>query len=46
MMANFPHGFWNMGGFWMYVWPSYALTFIVMALNVLAAYWPNKDENE
>ncbi len=45
-MANFPHGFWHMGGFWMYVWPSYALTFIVMGFNVLAAYWPQKDENE
>ncbi|MDE2336766.1 MAG: heme exporter protein CcmD [Alphaproteobacteria bacterium] len=33
-----------MGGFWMYVWPSYALTIIVMGLNILAAYWPKNDD--
>ncbi|HLQ13536.1 MAG TPA: heme exporter protein CcmD [Steroidobacteraceae bacterium] len=23
-----------MGGYWMYVWPSYLLTFLVLVLNV------------
>jgi len=24
----------TMGGYWMYVWPSYLLTFLVLVLNV------------
>jgi heme exporter protein CcmD len=27
----------NMGGYWMYVWASYALTAIAVVLNVVAA---------
>ena len=27
----------NMGGYWMYVWPSYALTAIAVLLNIAAA---------
>ena len=26
-----------MGGYWMYVWPSYLLTFLVLVLNVGSA---------
>jgi heme exporter protein CcmD len=29
--------FLDMGGYWAYVWPAYAVTLIVMALNVLWA---------
>jgi len=27
----------NMGGYWMYVWPSYALTAIAVLLNIATA---------
>ena len=27
----------NMGGYWSYVWASYALTAVVVALNVVSA---------
>lgn len=30
-------GFFHMGGYAMYLWPAYALTFAVLAWNVLAA---------
>jgi heme exporter protein D len=29
--------FLDMGGYWAYVWPAYAVTLIVMALNVVWA---------
>ena len=29
--------FLDMGGYWPYVWPSYAVTLVVMALNVVWA---------
>ena len=31
------HTFWNMGGFAIYVWPSFIFGFLVMAGNVIAA---------
>lgn len=30
-------GFWSMGGYGRYVWPSYGLAFIVLAWNLWAA---------
>jgi heme exporter protein D len=30
-------GFFNMGGYAAYVWPSYVLTFIVVVLNIVWA---------
>jgi heme exporter protein CcmD len=32
-------GFWSMGGFAMFVWPSYALGLLVLLWNVLAPRW-------
>jgi heme exporter protein CcmD len=29
--------FLDMGGYWAYVWPSYAVTFAVVALNIVWA---------
>ncbi|MGH8290198.1 MAG: heme exporter protein CcmD [Steroidobacteraceae bacterium] len=29
--------FLDMGGYWAYVWPAYAVTLVVMALNVVWA---------
>jgi heme exporter protein CcmD len=29
--------FLDMGGYWAYVWPSYAVTLAVMALNIIWA---------
>jgi heme exporter protein CcmD len=29
--------FLDMGGYWAYVWPSYAVTFTVVALNIVWA---------
>jgi heme exporter protein D len=31
------HSFFHMGGYAAYVWPSYALTFLVLIVNVVAA---------
>ena len=27
----------QMGGYWMYLWPSYLLTLLVVVLNIIAA---------
>ena len=27
----------QMGGYWMYLWPSYLLTLLVVVLNIVAA---------
>lgn len=33
-----------MGGYASYVWPSYGMTFLVLALNVLAVYLESKKD--
>ena len=30
--------YWEMGGYAMYVWPAYGISFVVLALNILAAF--------
>jgi len=34
--------YWEMGGYAAYVWPSYFATFIVLALNIIAAFGRRK----
>ena len=32
------HDFWAMGGYGVYVWPSYGITLLVLALNILPVW--------
>ena len=32
--------YWHMGGYAVYVWPAYGVTFVVLALNIIATFWP------
>jgi len=34
---NAVESFFSMGGYGLYVWPAYAITFVVLVANVLAA---------
>jgi heme exporter protein D len=35
--------FLHMGGYALYVWPAYGLTFIVLVFNVIIPLWREKD---
>ena len=38
---SYLHDFWGMGGYAIYVWPSYAITLLILTLNILAT-WKGK----
>ena len=36
--------YWEMGGYAAYVWPAYGITFVILALNILAAFVHSKED--
>ena len=38
--------YWEMGGYAMYVWPAYGISFVVLALNIAVAFWPKGPDEQ
>jgi heme exporter protein CcmD len=36
--------YWEMGGYAIYVWPAYGISLVVLALNIIAAFAPDRPE--